>query len=609
MLTLLTIGWSGIGVASVGAQESGLQGDTAYEAPQLGYEVEWADPWAYLEGSEEESTESKDHIDLVSQGQGIIHISGFVGAVPDLETELEGALENIGGNVEDFEVVGQATGDGFAAAFMTYASSDGGVIGEYLEISDLTDRATEEGVLYLQLQSLAENNEDVFTSAQESITLGGDPIFLSDYEDTLESRSTGGNDRDQDTDTDRDAQDEEQDDDRDQDQDDDQDQDQDEDQDRDQDQDDNQDSDRGTAETGLDGNVYTNAEYGWSVEFDEDVWTGSEVEAEGVVGIGLTAAAEDTFGFANLLVRDNNITDPAECLENEAETLNPDIFVDLTPARRLDPPETARDAEGEIYTTTFTSGDTEVELAFYIECREVQDATLVVQVAVEEREYEDLLPDIEELLAGIDTGGGADADQDQDQGQDEDTDQDQDEDTDQDADRDQDRDQDEDQDADQRGGGETYTDPDNGWSLEYDPDVWTLIEVTEPEYQGLNLTPVDPAAIGSGFISMLVYTEGAATAEDCFDNLEGNLSESEVFTNFNEARDLDPPETDPDAVGGNIYTTTFAGQEGDVDLAYYIECREVEGGILTIQMATEVDKYEDALPEWEALLANIDSGA
>jgi hypothetical protein len=597
-LLLLVIGLTGLGATAALAQEEGGLDGNVYTSVEYGWSVEFDDElWVASEVEQPEFV----GLYLAPAEEGAFGFNNLIvydDGITDPEECLAAAEERFSQSevFVDFAEAGdeleppETETEAAQLYTTTYTTDDIEIdIAYYLEC-----RAVEDATLIVQLAVDREFYEDFLPAWEELLAAI----------DTGDAGDAGTDTRDRDQDEDEDTQDRGQDEDQDQDQDEDQDDDRDADQDTDTDQDADRDEDTdrdGTTETGLDGNVYTNAEYGWSVEFDEDVWTGSEVDEQGIVGVSLTAADQDVFGFANLLVRDNGITDPEECREAEAEALNPDIFVDLTPARRLDPPETARDAEGEIYTTTFTLEDSEVDLAFYIECRAVEDATLTVQVAVEEREYEDLLPDIEGLLAGIETGDG-DSDPDEDQ----DRDQDEDQDEDQDTDRDNDADQDED--ADQPAGGETYTDPNSGWSLEYDPDVWTLSEVTEPDYQGASLMPTDADVFG--FVSMLVYDNGLDTAEACFDNLESNLSESGVFLDFREARDLDPPESDPDAVGGNIYTTTYTQQDDgtETDLAYYIECREVEGGILTIQMAVDAERYGDYVAKWETLLAGIDPG-
>ena len=110
-----------------------------------------------------------------------------------------------------------------------------------------------------------------------------------------------------------------------------------------------------------------------------------------------------------------------------------------------------------------------------------------------------------------------------------------------------------------------------------------------------------------GFVSMFVSENGPPTALECLQNAQESFAESRVFLDFEPAEDVDEPETIEDAFNG-IYTTTFAGERSEVDLILYLECREVEDGILSIAMAVDEEHVEDYLPEWERLLAGISPG-
>ena len=165
------------------------------------------------------------------------------------------------------------------------------------------------------------------------------------------------------------------------------------------------------ADEGLDGNNYTSADYGWSVEFDDRVWEAEEVDERDSQGVSLSG---DEI-FANLIVYDDGIDEVGACLEDLDRAFNAsNDWEGLAPARNLDAPETASDAQGELYTGTLTLDDGEIDLALYLECREVQDATLSITVTAIEASYEDNLPDIEALLASIETGASSGGDTDDD---------------------------------------------------------------------------------------------------------------------------------------------------------------------------------------------------
>ena len=157
------------------------------------------------------------------------------------------------------------------------------------------------------------------------------------------------------------------------------------------------------ADEGLDGDTYTSEEYGWSVEFDDRVWEAQELDEDGYVGVRL--AMED-IGFVDVGVYGAlEGVGAEECLEGlDQFYTGGETWQDLEPARGFDLPETAPSAEAELYAGTLVLDESDLDALLYLECREVDAAALSVEFTAVENAYEDAIPELEELLAAIDTG-------------------------------------------------------------------------------------------------------------------------------------------------------------------------------------------------------------
>ena len=341
----------------------------------------------------------------------------------------------------------------------------------------------------------------------------------------------------------------------------------------------------------LDGNEYTDEEYGWSVAFDEDVWTGEEVDEPTYRGLNLSFES----GFGTLAVYDNGETDPAACLEATAEDFaGSEVFLDFTPSRSFDAPETDRDAEGDVFDTTYTSDDTEIPLVFYIECREVDGGTLNVQLASDAEVYEDTLPDFEDLLAAIEIEvGGSSTRDDTPEPDDEETPE---------ADETPDRGDPEIVDGLE---GDTYGDADHAWQVTFDDRVWEAEEAESARDAALTYTGLSLSTDGA-VASLFVYDDGIEDAADCLADLDRSFSGSDGWEDLAPARRLDAPATDRTAEAA-LYTGALILDDGDVDAVLYLECREVEDATLAITVTVAETSYEDLLPDLEALLSGIDS--
>lgn len=346
----------------------------------------------------------------------------------------------------------------------------------------------------------------------------------------------------------------------------------------------------------LDGNEYTDEEYGWSVEYDDDFWTGEEVDEPTYRGLNLSFEA----GFGTLAVYDNGETDPEVCLEATADDFaGSDVFTDFRPSRSIDPPETARDAEGGVFTTTYTSDDVELPLVFYIECRAVDGGTLNVQLAANEDAYEDSLPAFEELLAAIETGGGSST---------------RDDDTPETDDRDDTPEPDDDETpvAGAEIDGDTFTEPGLGYSVTWDDQVWDAEVLESGEIPGLRLTTNDEQSFYSTIVIDAADGYRGDDPEDCVTRLADAFGDFDGYSSLREARRVDGPEPPRDGAG-TIYAFTYTGDDGDeLELVAYIECRPIDDeSMIRVSIQTNQETLEDNVESFQAALdgIEIDRGA
>lgn len=173
--------------------------------------------------------------------------------------------------------------------------------------------------------------------------------------------------------------------------------------------DDNQDDNsNGTKKTpGLDGNTYTGDAYDYVVTWDADVWEPTELDpADGYEGLRI--ASEASTGFVEVF--EGYDGDAVACLEGTGDSLaDIDGVSGVRKSTRLDAPKTARDAEGAVYTYTYTSssGD-EIDFVEYIECRELVPGSVVFRFRVftVADQYESELASYEDVIASFELGNG-----------------------------------------------------------------------------------------------------------------------------------------------------------------------------------------------------------
>lgn len=326
-----------------------------------------------------------------------------------------------------------------------------------------------------------------------------------------------------------------------------------------------------------DSGTFVNNEFGFSIEWDTDVWTGSN---PGLDDPNAGVAFESLSSWAQIHAFKNRYEDATACLDDMVGIMAEDDGVtieDFGVARaRLPRPEPMDGAEAELYSYTFTSDEGDLDQLLYLSCAVLpSDAAIEIFIATTPDMYEDVLEEWDDLIAGITVDGVSD-----------------------------DANTGNDQTGDDAGIEDgVYESAEAGFGVEWDAALWNATEVDEGE-QGLGVELDSPTSFA---LISAVTGDYAVDPEECLQQMSGFLEAGDVVENFRVASArIERPEAAPDSTS-ELYT--FLNTDFDSKYAAYFECRPLDnGGVLTIQFAAEMAVYEDELPRWQKVLDAITIG-
>ncbi len=344
---------------------------------------------------------------------------------------------------------------------------------------------------------------------------------------------------------------------------------------------------KGSSKSGIDGNVYTNVEAGFSASWDQELWSVRKTNDDEGLGIGVELETEVSIGW---ITGDPYDGDLETCASDFAESVGTyeTISKMRKAAKSYEVPSTDRDAIGGLYAYTDVTEDP-VKMVAYFECRWAGEDEFVVTVllATPKEFYEDELPLWEELIDGISVDAVQDVKTEDDDSK---------------KDKKGKKDQSE-NDEPVAVKGTTISGANHGFELTYDGSFWTVDDLSDVNTDFLDLS--SELAIGSVIAFDMPY-DGA----QCLQVL-AELKQGEGVTDFAVApNSVERPRTSRSA-DGELFTYTFDGQNGPIDAVTYIECRSIDGGAATlgVMFLTVPSVYPDALPVFETLLAGISTGA
>lgn len=334
------------------------------------------------------------------------------------------------------------------------------------------------------------------------------------------------------------------------------------------------------------GGSYTSENFGFTVTWDESIWEGGKAKQSD----GVELSSELSYGLIQPVDYDG---DPADCVADSVTSISggADVFDFGKAPRRMTRPETAADAEGELFTYVNANDS---EIAMYIECRALGvDGVLLQAVLITMVDnYDDAVETWSDLLSDIEVEGAKDS---RGRGDDSGT-------------KSNGSKKNNDKSSRVKAGidGNIYYAPDYGFSSTWDEDFWSVRELEADEEMGTGIEVQTEYTIGW----VTVGDELTGDFETCADDFADGISQYPMFTKFRKAsRKLALPETDRDAVG-SLYTFTQEVESGDTyKMVGYFECRmlaDEDLGVATVFLATTQDTYEDELPAWEDLLAGIE---
>lgn len=519
--------------------DPGLISATEYESPQFEFTLAWDDPWSVVEDSVTSEDDQFDTIDLETPNAYLDIILVF-GA--DAEGALEILLENTEQSGENVEEIGSDAGDGFVSSTVefTFTSSSGREVlfRKYHEVGAIDAINGESALFAATLLAQADNFEDEWNSLVESVERDGrNPVFLGTPEGIRGSSTTSRDEP----------------------------------------------NDSRSRSGGIDGDQFTGPIYGFSVQWDADLWEAEDLSDKSTDKLLLISdTAEIEIGSFR-----TKAGDLRTCATDNANILRETEGITRVGRETNYPlPDTPKDAFSRLYHYTDTTGRRDVVYLQYFECRPLAEETfLKISFKAAAADYEDELPNYQDVIDTLELGGKPPAGNGTDNGN-----------------------------TGNRGrapvlSDTSYTGGAFDFTVEFDDAIWTP-EEQEPEegYEGVLLDSRNTSV----WIEAIASFDG--DPDECIEAAADGLANADGISRVREQTRIELPETDPDAVA-TLFSFTLATQDqngDDIDIAIYeyVECRVLVDGeaVLRISAYTSPDVWEDELPALEDLLAGITIG-
>jgi hypothetical protein len=572
---------------AAGARGTNAQGGETFEAESYDWSVTYDD--SVWEVTEEDSEPGFDIIRLQSEFGNVL-VAGFEGfdgdaaecvaAYEDLIAEGDG-ISNV--DTDDSLDTPRAPSDAEVTVYTyTVEFDDGseGDIAEYIECRTLAEGEAVLRLSFLTLLPLWDDALPVFEDLYDGIE---SEVAQTDDDDTGDEDEDDGGEpepeptRDVTIDDDEDE--------------------------------DEEDNGGGAADSGIDGSEYESPTYGYTLEWDDDVWE-ADPDAELVEYSDdvfeeldrLVLRSVDEFGsiwIEGKVAYDGDIDD---CLDGEAEFLADEEGVeDFELAEDEDGEELTGETDGDgvygvyqvIYVDPDDEDEEEFELIDYVECRELVEGEAVLVITFVTGVPDDFDDNIDLVLDVLDSIELADVDEDEDEDvEDEET-------PEAEEDDEETPEADEDDEDTAEGGvdGNVYTGPTYGHGLEWDEDVWEVEDETSSR-------GVDTLVLSSEFGTFILSAtdEFAGDPADCYDVLEedadGSFDDLEIVEG-----DDGPVRQSDDTSEVGLY---FAEADG-TPVIIYLQCIGGELGDVTISITYVIvsDDVEGALDALDELSGNL----
>ncbi|MBA2754972.1 MAG: hypothetical protein H0U40_11005 [Chloroflexia bacterium] len=353
-------------------------------------------------------------------------------------------------------------------------------------------------------------------------------------------------------------------------------------------------------EEGVEGNTYTSPTYGFTLEWDEDIWE-LDLENPRVPGRDTLVLTSVSFsGYVYVEAYEDFDGDPADCLEgSSAEITDDDIVDDVAPFEDENGDPVEGEEDGVVFAAyTLTSGNDEA--AAYFDCQTLVEGEAVLAfsllAAVDDAEVAfDALADLRaalDLSTVGETGGDASETPEGDDAtatpEDEET---------------------ETPEAGDLAGvdGAAYESPTFGYTLEWDDEIWTVESATsEDDSDTLVL------ASENSVVTIAAYAGFDGDAAACVEAVEDEITDRDGVSDVTILEDDDG---DPIAEGDEEYSYVYYGYTLDdgndsENLYEYVECSSFgdDETVLQISQVAPLQGSEQELDDLDDLLETFEFG-
>ncbi len=327
---------------------------------------------------------------------------------------------------------------------------------------------------------------------------------------------------------------------------------------------------------------YEGKSFGFAIEWDEEIWTGVELDEFLPDVEAIDFESVSSYGTVQAMAAED--LDAEACLAEMAASFSSDTgagIEDFEPASDdLDLPEGLDDAATGLYGFTILDKDNEFGQIVYLSCSLIDGGDTILQIfmATNDNAYEDVIPEWDELIGGIsflEPAGTPEADG---------------------------------EDDGPVANSETsfeegeYVNPAFGVELTWDVSLWLAEELSGADGEGV--TVWTEYSYGTFRIS----ESEAIDSDACLEFMAETFGTGENIHDFdNASRKIELPVSGLEGES-DLYSLSMDSDGEPMEMYMYLECVPVRDGdgALMIMLVSSIEAYEDALPEFNDLLAGIE---
>ncbi|MGI8643362.1 MAG: hypothetical protein ACR2LS_04525 [Thermomicrobiales bacterium] len=337
---------------------------------------------------------------------------------------------------------------------------------------------------------------------------------------------------------------------------------------------------------GVEGNVYTSPAYGYSVEWDEDVWTPNVTFARDPDRDTLVLDLVDLTGYVYFEAYDDYDGDPVDCLDGSSSELldDPDVD-DIEPYEDEDGDIVEGEEDGEAFVAYTFDFDGDAA-AGYFACRTLveDEAVLAISLVTLEDDFEDARAELDDLLDSLDLGDVRTTPT---------------------PEEEETRTP---EDGEDTAGvnGNSYESPAYGYTLEWDEDLWEVDE--------------ERTAAGTRDVLVLTYVDGGTLYVEGYDAYDGDPADcldgsSAEILEFDDVSNAEPLEDENgDIIAGEDDGVVFAAYSLDIQdtsAVAFFSCQTLveDEAVLAFSVIMPEDVADEGLAAFMDVQASLELAA